>query len=295
MIIKSTIYILDAILKGIIYFEGIISLKIPKIYYMERIQSLLMEDYLIDIENITKDFGNVKALDNVSLKVKKGETFGLLGPNGAGKTTLVRILCAVLTPTSGSGSVSGMDILKNKNDIKRITGLLPENPGTYEDLNSIEFLSFMGELYGLDTKTINSRIEDMLRLFDIYDRRKDLISGFSSGMKQKVMLASTLIHNPPILFLDEPTSALDPTVARTVKDIIQSLSREAQRTIVISTHQLPLAEEVCDRIAVLHRGIILECGTPAELMEVSGTDSLEKAFFKITDLEKKDVDILLGW
>ena len=295
MIIKSTIYILDAILKGIIYFEGIISLKIPKIYYMERIQSLLMEDYLIDIEKITKDFGNVKALDNVSLKVKKGETFGLLGPNGAGKTTLVRILCAVLTPTSGSGSVSGMDILKNKNDIKRITGLLPENPGTYEDLNSIEFLSFMGELYGLDTKTINSRIEDMLRLFDIYDRRKDLISGFSSGMKQKVMLASTLIHNPPILFLDEPTSALDPTVARTVKDIIQSLSREAQRTIVISTHQLPLAEEVCDRIAVLHRGIILECGTPAELMEVSGTDSLEKAFFKITDLEKKDVDILLGW
>jgi len=295
LIIKSTIYILDAILKGIIYFEGIISLKIPKIYYMERIQSLLMEDYLIDIENITKDFGNVKALDNVSLKVKKGETFGLLGPNGAGKTTLVRILCAVLTPTSGSGSVSGMDILKNKNDIKRITGLLPENPGTYEDLNSIEFLSFMGELYGLDTKTINSRIEDMLRLFDIYDRRKDLISGFSSGMKQKVMLASTLIHNPPILFLDEPTSALDPTVARTVKDIIQSLSREAQRTIVISTHQLPLAEEVCDRIAVLHRGIILECGTPAELMEVSGTDSLEKAFFKITDLEKKDVDILLGW
>jgi len=254
-----------------------------------------MPDYLIDVNNITKNFGNVKALDDVSIKVRKGETFGLLGPNGAGKTTLVRILCSVLSPSSGSGTINGLDLQEKKNDIKRITGLLPENPGTYEDLTSQEFLSFVGELYGIGKETVNKRIDDLLRLFDIYERRNDLLSGFSSGMKQKVMLASTLIHNPPILFLDEPTSALDPTVARTVKDIILSLSKEAQRTIIVSTHQLPLAEEVCDRIAILHKGKVVECGSPRELMEISGTNSMEKAFFRITNLESKDVDILLGW
>jgi ABC-2 type transport system ATP-binding protein len=134
-----------------------------------------------------------------------------------------------------------------------------------------------------------------LTLFDIADRKNDLISGFSSGMRQKVMLASTLIHSPPLIFLDEPTSALDPTVARTVKDIIVSLSKEAQRTIVVSTHQLPLAEEVCDRIAVLYKGNLLACDTPKKLMESTATSSLEDAFFALTNLERKDVDILLGW
>jgi ABC-2 type transport system ATP-binding protein len=207
---------------------------------------------VISIQNITKSFSSITALNNISLEVKKGETFGLLGPNGAGKTTLVRILCGVLTQSSGSARILGHDLATEKNEIKRQTGLLPENPGTYEDLTAREFLSFVGELYGLSPERIASRADDLLTLFDIADRKNDLISGFSSGMRQKVMLASTLIHSPPLIFLDEPTSALDPTVARTVKDIIVSLSKEAQRTIVVSTHQLPLAEEVCDRIAVLY-------------------------------------------
>ena len=254
-----------------------------------------MNDYSINIKGIDKSFGNLKALDNISLSVKNGETFGLLGPNGAGKTTLVRILCAVLTPTSGEGRIGPYDLLSEKNEIKRTTGLLPENPGTYEDLTAGEFLSFVGELYKMEKKQIEDRTNNLLSLFDIADRKDDLISGFSSGMKQKVMLASTLIHNPPILFLDEPTSALDPTVARTVKDIILSLSREAHRTIVVSTHQLPLAEEVCDRIAILNKGEILACGTPKELMDMSGKETLEEAFFSITNLERKDVELLLEW
>ncbi|MHC1604548.1 MAG: ABC transporter ATP-binding protein [Candidatus Methanofastidiosia archaeon] len=249
----------------------------------------------IEVKDIKKYYGNIKALDEVSLEVKKGETFGLLGPNGAGKTTLVRILCCVLSPTAGSGIVGGYDLLTQKEEIKMITGLLPENPGTYEDLTAAEFLSFVGDLYKLDRAQIKQRTKDLLKLFDVYDRRNDLISGFSSGMKQKIMLASTLIHNPPILLLDEPTSSLDPTVARTVKDIIKSLSKEAQRTIFVSTHQLPLAEEVCDRIAILNGGKILACGTPRELMLISDTSSLEEAFFKITKLERKDVEILLEW
>lgn len=252
-------------------------------------------DSVISVNNITKTFSSITALNDISLEVKKGETFGLLGPNGAGKTTLVRILCGVLSQTSGSARVLGHDLMSEKNEIKRQTGLLPENPGTYEDLTAKEFLSFVGELYGLPSARIASRTEDLLSLFDIADRKNDLISGFSSGMRQKVMLASTLIHNPPLIFLDEPTSALDPTVARTVKDIIVSLSKEAQRTIVVSTHQLPLAEEVCDRIAVLYKGAVLACDTPRALMESTGTTSLENAFFALTNLERKDVDILLGW
>lgn len=252
-------------------------------------------DTIIEASHITKQFSTVTALKDISLTVRKGETFGLLGPNGAGKTTLVRILCGVLSPTSGSARVLGHDLSSEKNEIKRKTGLLPEHPGTYEDLTAKEFLSFVGELYGLAPERRASRTTDLLSLFDLSDRGDDLIAGFSSGMRQKVMLASTLIHNPPLLFLDEPTSSLDPTVARTVKDLIKSLSKESHRTIVVSTHQLPLAEEVCDRIAILFRGEILACDTPAALMASSGTSSLEAAFFAITGMERKEVDLLLGW
>jgi len=255
----------------------------------------MSDDYLINVSHIKKTYGDVEALKDVSITVHKGETFGLLGPNGAGKTTLVRILCGVLTATAGQGTVDGLDLYTQRESIKMVTGLLPENPGTYEDLTASEFLAFVGELYNLDKNKISQRTDDLLRLFDLDHRKNDLISGFSSGMRQKVMLASTLIHNPPILFLDEPTSSLDPTVARTVKDIILSLSREAQRTIIVSTHQLPLAQEVCDRIAILNEGEILAIGSPAELMEQSGTTSLEEAFFTITGLERKDVEILLEW
>ncbi|RZN44791.1 ABC transporter ATP-binding protein [archaeon] len=255
----------------------------------------MSDDYLINVSNIKKTYGDVEALRDVSISVRKGETFGLLGPNGAGKTTLVRILCGVLTATAGQGTVDGNDIYRQREAIKLVTGLLPENPGTYEDLTASEFLAFVGELYGLGKDKIIQRTDDLLRLFDLDHRKNDLISGFSSGMRQKVMLASTLIHNPPIIFLDEPTSALDPTVARTVKDIILSLSKEAHRTIVVSTHQLPLAQEVCDRIAILNEGEILAIGSPKELMEQSGTSSLEDAFFTITGLERKDVEILLEW
>ena len=149
-------------------------------------------DTIIEASHITKQFATVTALKDISLTVRKGETFGLLGPNGAGKTTLVRILCGVLSPTSGSARVLGHDLFSEKNEIKRKTGLLPEHPGTYEDLTAKEFLSFVGELYGLAPERRVSRTADLLSLFDLSDRGDDLIAGFSSGMRQKVMLASML-------------------------------------------------------------------------------------------------------
>jgi len=249
----------------------------------------------IDIEELAKNFGDVRALDNVTLAVKQGETFGLVGPNGAGKTTLVRILSGLLSPSEGRASVGGFDVVNVRKEVKRITGLLPQTPGTYEDLTAREFLQFIGELYSVPKSMIKTRTEQLLTLFDLVDRGNDLIAGYSAGMRQKLMLASTIVHDPPVLFLDEPTSSLDPAAARTVKDLIDHLAEEAKRTIFISSHQLPLIEEVSDRIAILHQGKLMATGTLNDLLSKTGTNSLEEAFFKITDLKKREADVLLSW
>ncbi len=254
-----------------------------------------MNGQFIEIAGLTKDFGKVRALDNVSLQVKQGETFGLVGPNGAGKTTLVRILSGLLTPTAGRATIGGFNVVTVRREVKRITGLLPETPGTYEDLTAREFLQFIAELYSVSKLKIRARIEQLLTLFDLAERANDLIAGYSAGMRQKLMLASTIVHDPPILFLDEPTSSLDPTAARTVKDLIDHLAEEAGRTIFISSHQLPLIEEVSDRIAILHKGKLLVLGTLDELLAQTGTKTLEGAFFKITGIHKREAEVLLSW
>ena len=249
----------------------------------------------IEIEGLSKDFGKIRALINVSLQIKQGETFGLVGPNGAGKTTLVRILSGLLSPTSGRATVGGFDVISARREVKRITGLLPETPGTYEDLTAREFLQFIGELYSVPKPKIRKRTEQLLALFDLADRGNDLIAGYSAGMRQKLMLASTIVHDPPVLFLDEPTSSLDPAAARTVKDLIDHLAEEAGRTIFISSHQLPLIEEVSDRIAILHEGNMLVTGTLDRLLTQTGTQKLEEAFFKVTGLKKREAEVLLSW
>jgi len=167
---------------------------------------------VIHTNGLSKYYGKgseIKAADELNLEVYEGETFGLLGPNGAGKTTTVRLLNCTIKPTSGTASVNGFDILKQENEVKRITGLLAESPGLYEKLSAHEFLEFMGALYDVPNDVLRERTDDLLKLFDLYDRRHYLLEGYSRGMKQKVLIASALIHDPPILFLDEPTSMLD--------------------------------------------------------------------------------------
>ncbi|MFQ6126173.1 MAG: ABC transporter ATP-binding protein [Candidatus Heimdallarchaeota archaeon] len=249
----------------------------------------------INIEGLTKDFGKIRALNEVSLYIKQGETFGLVGPNGAGKTTLVRILSGLLSPTSGRAAVGGFDVISARREVKRITGLLPERPGTYEDLTAREFLQFIAELYNVPRKKIRKRTDQLLTLFDLMDRGNDLIAGYSAGMRQRLMLASTIVHDPPVLFLDEPTSSLDPAAARMVKDLIDQLAEEAGRTIFISSHQLPLIEEVSDRIAILHEGNLMAHGTLNDLLSKTGTQKLEEAFFTVTGLKKRDAEVLLSW
>jgi ABC-2 type transport system ATP-binding protein len=251
---------------------------------------------IIRTDKLSKHFGKgdvIKAVDELSLEVYEGETFGLLGPNGAGKTSTVRLLNCIIKPTSGTASVNNFDILKDKESVKRVTGLLAESPGLYEKLSAYEFLEFMGSLYDVSNDILPRRIEDLLKLFNLYDRRDYLLEGFSRGMKQKVLIAAALIHDPPILFLDEPTSTLDPRAALMVKDLIKTLADSANKTIFICSHILPIVEELCDRIGIINDGKLVAIGTIDEILAKANKKTLEEAFIAITGgVEEKE---LLAW
>ena len=251
---------------------------------------------IIETEALSKYYGNgneIKALDNLNLKVYEGETFGLLGPNGAGKTTTVRLSNCIIKPTSGTATVNGYDILKEENDVKRVTGLLTESPGLYEKLSAYEFLEFMGALYDVPSNILRERIDDLLKLFELYDRRDYLLEGYSRGMKQKVLIASAIIHDPPILFFDEPTSNLDPSAALTVKDLIKKLADSAGKTIFICSHILPIVEELCDRIGIINGGRLIAVGTIDEIKTQAKKNTLEESFIALTGgVEEKE---LLAW
>jgi ABC-2 type transport system ATP-binding protein len=251
---------------------------------------------LISTDKLSKYYskgGEIKAVDELDLEIYEGETFGLLGPNGAGKTTTVRLLNCIIKPTSGTATVNGYDILKEETDVKRVTGLLAESPGLYEKLSAYEFLEFMGALYDVSGNILPERIADLLKLFGLYDRRDYLLEGYSRGMKQKVLIAAALIHDPPILFFDEPTSMLDPRAALMVKDLIKKLADTAGKTIFICSHILPVVEELCDRIGIINQGKLIALGTVDEIIAQAGTKTLEEAFIAITGgVEEKE---LLAW
>jgi len=255
-----------------------------------------MMKVLIRTDKLSKYYGKggeIKAVDELDLEVYEGETFGLLGPNGAGKTTTVRLLNCIIKPTSGTATVNGHDILKEDTEVKRITGLLAESPGLYEKLSAYEFLEFVGALYDVPGDILPERIDDLLKLFGLHDRRDYLLEGYSRGMKQKVLIAAALIHDPLILFLDEPTSMLDPRAALMVKDLIKGLADRAGKTIFICSHILPIVEELCDRIGIINQGKLIALGTVDEIIAETGTKTLEEAFIAITGgVEEKE---LLSW
>ena len=251
---------------------------------------------LISTDKLSKYYGKggvIKAVDELDLEVYEGETFGLLGPNGAGKTTTVRLLNCIIKPTSGKATVNGYDILKEETKVKRVTGLLAESPGLYEKLSAYEFLEFMGALYDVPSNILPGRIDDLLKLFGLYGRRDYLLEGYSRGMKQKVLIAAALIHDPPILFFDEPTSMLDPRAALMVKELIKKLADSAGKTIFICSHILPVVEELCDRIGIINQGRLIALGTVDEIIAKAETKTLEEAFIAITGgVEEKE---LLAW
>jgi ABC-2 type transport system ATP-binding protein len=211
--------------------------------------------------NLTKRFGAVTAVENLSLTIHKGEIFGLLGPNGAGKTTTIRMLGALIAPTSGEAWVAGYRVGRQDQDIRRNVGILTESPGMYDQLSAARNLTFFAEMYGVDE--IPARVERYLRTLGLWERRFEPVGTFSKGMRQKMAIARALLHEPQVLFLDEPTSGLDPSAARLVRQFIADLRSEG-RTILLCTHNLDEADRLCDRVAVL-RGSLLALDTPTAL------------------------------
>lgn len=244
-------------------------------------------------ENLTKNFGNVVAVNKLNLKILYGKTYGLLGPNGAGKTTTVRMLNAIIGITSGKANVGGFDVVTQNIDVKKICGFLPESPGLYQKLTAKEFLEFIGELYYLPKEILSSRIEELIEIFDLTGRENDLLEGYSRGMKQKVCLCAALIQDPKIIFLDEPTSNLDPAATRMVKDLILDLTKKADKTVFICTHLLDAAEELCDLIGIIDKGELKLQGSPKEIIESQGAKDLEGAYLKLMGVTH--LDDLLAW
>jgi ABC-2 type transport system ATP-binding protein len=236
---------------------------------------------LVQVELLTKRYGEVPAVDGISFDVRAGEIFGFLGPNGAGKTTTIKMLTGLVRPTSGSARICGFDIVERPIDAKRVIGYVPDEPNLYGKLTAYEFLHFVADVYGVDPARSESRIDELLDLFGLADAGVSLIESYSHGMKQKVALCAALLHEPNVYFLDEPTVGLDPKSARILKDIVRQVTR-AGNAVFMSTHIMEIAQSLCDRVAIIDRGRIAAVGTPAGLSALQGLATLEDTFLHLT-------------
>jgi ABC-2 type transport system ATP-binding protein len=221
---------------------------------------------MIVTQDLSKEFEKFLAVDGVNLNVGTGEVLALLGPNGSGKTTTVRMLTSVLLPTRGWARVAGFDVVQQADQVRASVGVLTEHHGLYNRMSAIDYLDFFGQLYGIDLPTRRKRADRMLEEFGLAEYKNRKVGKFSRGMQQKLALARTLLHEPPVLLLDEPTSALDPESARMVRDAIQEL-RSSDRAIILCTHNLAEAEKLADKIAIIRYGRIITQGTPESLKQ----------------------------
>lgn len=239
---------------------------------------------MIDTQNLTRKFGNLTAVDNLTLNIEKGEVFGFLGPNGAGKTTTIRMLACLISPTKGTATVAGYDIHHDPLKVRQAVGILTENPSLYERLTAYENMNFFAEAYGInDTAERQKRIQELLEFFQLWERRNDKVAGFSKGMKQKLAIVRATVHRPPVLFLDEPTAGLDPESAKEIRDLMAELSQREKCTILLSTHHLEDAEKLCRRVLIMNKGRCLLVGSPDELRQkISGQPVIEVGLAQVT-------------
>jgi len=231
---------------------------------------------MIQLENLSKHFGKTKAVDQLSLQIKRGEFFCFLGPNGAGKTTTIKLICGLLKPTSGHIKVGGIDIQKEPVGAKKLLGYIPDQPYLYEKLTPTEFLRFIADLYG-----VSDDGQKLLELFEMVEHKHTLIEEFSHGMRQRIAFCATLIHSPEVIVIDEPMVGLDPKSSHLVKRILKEKSKEGV-TIFLSTHTLSLAEELADRVGIIHKGRLVADGSVQELKEMSKIGNLTDLFLELT-------------
>ena len=243
---------------------------------------------MIHVANLTKKFGENLAVNDVSFHVQKGEIFAFLGPNGAGKTTTIKMLTTLLTPTGGQIQVNGFDPLRQQMQVRQQIGIVFQDPSLDGELTAFENLDLHGVLYHVPRKQRRERMEMVLKLFDLWERRNELVKKFSGGMKRRLEIARGLLHAPLILFLDEPTLGLDPQSRNQLWKQVKHLNESEGVTVFLTTHYMDEAERVAQRIAVIDHGKIVALGSPAELKERTNTDSLEEAFLALTGATIRD-------
>ena len=238
---------------------------------------------MIELTQITKKYISFTAVNNLTLTVHRGEIFGFIGPNGAGKTTTIKIISGIMQPTSGNVSINGVDVRKYPVEAKRNIGFIPDRPYLYEKLTGMEFLGFTADMYGVNGNGFREKAVRELKRFSLFDWADELIESYSHGMRQRLIFAAALVHDPKVIVVDEPMVGLDPAAIIMVKGLFQQLASSGV-TIFMSTHTLKVAEDVCDRIGVIHRGRLIATGTTEDLQREAGiTDAdLEKVFLNLT-------------
>ena len=251
-------------------------------------------EYAVQARGIGRNFGNVKAVDAIDLSISKGEIYGFLGPNGAGKTTLVRMLITLLLPTTGSATVAGHDVVSEANDVRLRIGAALQDAALDLKQTGRELLRLQGRLYGLNRRELDTRLDELAGLVDIGDALDRFIGTYSGGMKRRLDLAASLIHNPEVLFLDEPTTGLDPISRARVWEEVQRINKELSVTIFLTTQYLEEADALADRVGIISQGRLMAEGTPAELKRSLGNDVIIVQVDGHTDEAKAAVEDLEG-
>ncbi len=238
---------------------------------------------MIQLINLSKHYGALAAVENLTLQVGPGEIFGFLGPNGAGKTTTIRTMMGILKPTSGRILLGQHDVIKEPEQAKAITGFIPDRPFIYEKLSGHEFLCFVGRLHRLETSRLENKIAALLEHLELTPWKDELVESYSHGMKQRLVVCTALIHEPRILVVDEPMVGMDPKGARTLKDLFRALAANGT-TVFLSTHSISVAEEICHRIGIIQHGRLIACGAMADIRrQTSGNNgNLESVFLELT-------------
>jgi ABC-2 type transport system ATP-binding protein len=239
---------------------------------------------MIELKDLTKRYNDIMAVDNINLFIPKGEIFGFIGPNGAGKTTTINMLGGILAPTSGTVAICGINMEEHPEKAKSKIGFIPDRPYLYEKLTGMEFLRFTADLYGVDEDAFLRKAREKLEMFSLTDRSDELIESYSHGMKQRLVMAAALLHDPEVIIVDEPMVGLDPVAINLVKNLFQRLAKQGV-TVFMSTHTLKVAEDVCDRIGIIHKGSLIALGTTEDLKRDAHAveADLEQVFIRLTE------------